>query len=949
MATEDDSPSLFAGQAWTVWASAATVDNKNEDNNEDKGSTVKRGSRSDSMKLRKADMGLYGLCPSQDEFYLVMCDKCGHVVKPQALQHHIVAEKQEINVVNALDAERGRHRCTAHTFDSEYSRSLYITDQSHGNRKKQSSVSSSPVSVKSLPVTPNKTPSKSSSSRSTHTPSPSIKRPLTPPLVTTKTSVDNESDDDLIANKEQELRGKERLKEPLEKSCKNTTKDVIDTKQSNREGVQEARIKRNHSMPVVKVERMPSPLAMKKSVTLHPEKGPPPETSRKTVPSPVSNVTHGVDPPPSHHPLQTAPSVSRTISTVAAASSATSVVMTSASVTSVQTSNKSTVPAPLFFKKEKLLPCKDREFDPNKHCGVWIPDIAKQCTRSLTCKTHALSLRRAVKGRRKTFDQLLDEHRATKELLTQAKAAAAAAANKSAPASSGAKILPANRKSDSKSAKSGQINGVNAVTAISKPILTLASSLSCTSSIAAVTKLAKTPKLINSVVQRPAFSPPLRPYLPQDSSPASEFTSRLSSDGEDDEYHDKMDCSYVTHHPRPAATCTFGARWNGHFVFNRKQDLLKAAFSQAVEKHLHPPPYTKLCLESKLPQELSSDSKDPYDFNYADPASQIAANLAQLNATKNVNRVPKPKTITKAVKRESTSGLQPGKQSQPAKRHRSGSSPSVTVNNTNTPLISNPISISIPSGVNVSLGSVGSMNTLEKSNSNNFIKDISLVVTSMNEGGLANGQLINITSANVADSTHSLNSNTLKSSAAVAAGTNPKIKTTLKAKPQIQDIRANNFFATIPAGTLLMESTTQPGTLIAASSALGTLAGNHVTSTTPSPFRSSSIAANGILCPTSRNSSPSPSKPADILPSQKLSNKSASNRHQRTSGFQQVFAASIGSNAYIQPKINRASKQQTMQMTLPIVAQSNLLVSPQQQQLLLQADEQMAAQSNVIS
>ena len=34
------------------------------------------------------DMGLFGLCPAQDEFYLVVCERCGQVVKPQALKSH---------------------------------------------------------------------------------------------------------------------------------------------------------------------------------------------------------------------------------------------------------------------------------------------------------------------------------------------------------------------------------------------------------------------------------------------------------------------------------------------------------------------------------------------------------------------------------------------------------------------------------------------------------------------------------------------------------------------------------------------------------------------------------------------------------------------------------------------------------------------------------------------
>ncbi|XP_008544981.1 ataxin-7-like protein 1 isoform X1 [Microplitis demolitor] len=59
---------------------------------------------------------------------------------------------------------------------------------------------------------------------------------------------------------------------------------------------------------------------------------------------------------------------------------------------------------------------KDREYDPDRHCGVWIEDSGKTCTRSLTCKAHTVSLRRTVIGRSKSFDKLLADHRASKEL-----------------------------------------------------------------------------------------------------------------------------------------------------------------------------------------------------------------------------------------------------------------------------------------------------------------------------------------------------------------------------------------------------------------------------------------------------------------------------------------------------------------------------------------------------
>lgn len=55
---------------------------------------------------------------------------------------------------------------------------------------------------------------------------------------------------------------------------------------------------------------------------------------------------------------------------------------------------------------------KDRDYDPEKHCGVRTGNM-KPCTRSLTCKTHSVSLRRNVDGRSKPFDQLLSDHRNT--------------------------------------------------------------------------------------------------------------------------------------------------------------------------------------------------------------------------------------------------------------------------------------------------------------------------------------------------------------------------------------------------------------------------------------------------------------------------------------------------------------------------------------------------------
>ncbi|NXV82822.1 AT7L2 protein, partial [Atlantisia rogersi] len=46
------------------------------------------GKKLDAMTLIKEDMSIFGHCPSHDEFYLVVCNHCSQVVKPQAFQKH---------------------------------------------------------------------------------------------------------------------------------------------------------------------------------------------------------------------------------------------------------------------------------------------------------------------------------------------------------------------------------------------------------------------------------------------------------------------------------------------------------------------------------------------------------------------------------------------------------------------------------------------------------------------------------------------------------------------------------------------------------------------------------------------------------------------------------------------------------------------------------------------
>lgn len=53
------------------------------------------------------DMSLYGLCPSRDEFYLVVCERCGQVIKPQALKKHVGKTGLEIHTFSPICYLRG--------------------------------------------------------------------------------------------------------------------------------------------------------------------------------------------------------------------------------------------------------------------------------------------------------------------------------------------------------------------------------------------------------------------------------------------------------------------------------------------------------------------------------------------------------------------------------------------------------------------------------------------------------------------------------------------------------------------------------------------------------------------------------------------------------------------------------------------------------------------------
>ncbi|XP_077853279.1 ataxin-7-like protein 1 isoform X16 [Macaca mulatta] len=230
----------------------------------------------------------------------------------------------------------------------------------------------------------------------------------------------------------------------------------------------------------------------------------------------------------------------------------------------------------------------EREFDPNKHCGVLDPETKKPCTRSLTCKTHSLSHRRAVPGRKKQFDLLLAEHKAkSREKEVKDKEHLLTSTREILPNQSG----PAQDSLPGSSGSSGPEPKV-ASPAKSRPpnsVLPRPPSANSISSSASSNHSSHTPE------------PPLPPV-------GSDLASRLSSDeGEMDgaDESEKLDCQFSTHHPRPLAFCSFGSRLmgRGYYVFDRRWDRFRFALNSMVEKHLNSQMWKKIppAADSPLP------------------------------------------------------------------------------------------------------------------------------------------------------------------------------------------------------------------------------------------------------------------------------------------------------------------------------------------------------------
>ncbi|XP_039996271.1 ataxin-7-like protein 1 [Xiphias gladius] len=234
-----------------------------------------------------------------------------------------------------------------------------------------------------------------------------------------------------------------------------------------------------------------------------------------------------------------------------------------------------------------------RVFDPNKHCGVQDPETKRPCTRSLTCKTHSLTHRRAVPGRRKNFDILLAEHKGrAKEKEKE-----------------GAKEKEKDR-DGALGGKEGCGHSITSQESPSKPQCPNGRPLSTLKLRLANAHIPRVPGGSATSTSSPVPPAPVPGLAPNpELSPHRWVTAagdggRLSSDEGDAETPEDTDRPAFhssSHHPQPLGLCVFSSRLmgRGHYVFDRRWDRMRLALQSMVEKHLNAQMWRKVPLAAE--------------------------------------------------------------------------------------------------------------------------------------------------------------------------------------------------------------------------------------------------------------------------------------------------------------------------------------------------------------
>eukprot|EP00794_Sanderia_malayensis_P005848 gene5848-6547_t len=255
---------------------------------------------------------------------------------------------------------------------------------------------------------------------------------------------------------------------------------------------------------------------------------------------------------------------------------------------------------------------KDKEYDPERHCGVWIEDQTRNCTRSLTCKTHSLSSRRDVSGRSKSFDALLSDHKARMQNMKESGSTSGTNTPASSPTRNGAPQFPTKYERSVSHGPRSPMSKEN-----SRP---------------------EGKRFCASDDHSSAFSSP-QPcyidYIPEDS-------LKLSA------------IPMMPHHPKPMLVNTFSGRKThlGCSFFTRKFERLRWAASNMMEKCLksNPQPSTK----SNAPYKVISGVDDP---SSAQSGGKATSNLQNVSTWS--KREPSAMNYLNSSLRDNSSNLGP--------------------------------------------------------------------------------------------------------------------------------------------------------------------------------------------------------------------------------------------------------------------------------------------------
>ncbi|XP_015260321.1 PREDICTED: ataxin-7 [Cyprinodon variegatus] len=506
------SPEIMLGQPWSSWVDAAKL--HGHDGAESEESFKDLGKNREAMRLCREDMPIFGQCPAQDDFYLVMCNHCGHVVKPQAFQAHY--ERRHGSTIKPASTSPflvpGRNRSAGSGISSGT-----MAGVTSGGLLGRSSTAVSGVTSSSSSASSNQKFQKSAKDKQ---------------------------------------QGFQRRPAPNQYRASQPEKILT---------------------PAVKVEKM------------HLK----PDSSAKLGQAPPA--------PAATSSCSSAPSSNTTVSTAVITTSTSSSSSSSSSSALKPGLNSPSIPKPPLLvsgpiPNGKGLPAdkkqdssssskrhvnkkvSEREFNPDIHCGVLDATGRKPCTRSLTCKTHSLSHRRAVPGRRKRFDILLAEHKNRPRERDRDREPHQTHPQQTAPLRDPhpSPQLPPSHDTHPVSHGNGPAPDTT------KPLLLVKSKFHGPG----------LPRLNNSHSGGSSDPSVVHESLHHPQSTPDAVSRPSSDEGENEEREDstdKLDCLYSGYHPRPAAYCTFGSRLigRGFYSFDRRWDRVRCALTTMMEKHVN--------------------------------------------------------------------------------------------------------------------------------------------------------------------------------------------------------------------------------------------------------------------------------------------------------------------------------------------------------------------------